>query len=348
MALLCHVPYFAFQISQIVVFDPEPILALPEAADHPGYPRAVVDAAQVAFVAGDYQRSLQLVGEAEAAVRRLGPSPGYHDVEALCFIVRAGLAAATPGGVGQEGFWLEAAERERLAGQLGLAAASMAVAANELAWLEPDLALATEALALARRPGWPMAIKQGLTALALTLAPSDPEQARRLFHEEATIDYDTPTTLSTTCFAAGRFGEWSVLLRTAQRLLYLERRTGGVPRLWLGGVLNLVARSLAEAEPEVAAVLQGGASGLITPLLARSSDSVESERRSDGFGEVMKRLRYETTTIVAEEIAQQRMRELRAQGAAMNRDQASAYARIHIDQYLAAEPGPAVMSPTPG
>jgi hypothetical protein len=32
------------------------------------------------------------------------------------------------------------------------------------------------------------------------------------------------------------------------------------------------------------------------------------------------------------------MRELRAQGAGMDRDQACAYARIHIDQYLAADP----------
>jgi hypothetical protein len=34
------------------------------------------------------------------------------------------------------------------------------------------------------------------------------------------------------------------------------------------------------------------------------------------------------------------MRELRAEGAAMHRDQACAYARIHIDRYLAAESGP--------
>jgi hypothetical protein len=337
MALLCHVPYFAFQINEIVIFDPEPVMALPGAGEHPGYPRAVVEAAQIAFAASDYQRSLELIDEAQAAVRRLGPGPGYHDVEALCFTERAHLAQATPGDLGSA-FWLEAAKRERAAGQLGLAASAMSVAVNELAWDEPDLALATEALDLARRSGFAMAIKGSLTALALTLGPSDPEQARRLFLEGTTVDYDSPATLSTTCFAAGRFGEWSVLLRAARRLLYLERRTGGVPLLWLRGVLNLVARGLVDATPGVAAVIQGSASGLISPPL----------KRSDGLCEMMRQIRHETTTIVVESIGPQRVRELRAEGAAMDRDEACAYARIHIDQYLATEPGTAVTSPVPG
>jgi hypothetical protein len=214
----------------------------------------------------------------------------------------------------------------------------MGTAANVLAYQEPDLALATEARDLARRSGWPMAIHQSLIGLALTLAPSDPEQARRLFEEAASIDYDTPVTLSTTCIAAGRFGEWSVLLRTARRLLYLERRTGAIPSFWLGGVLNLVARALVVATPEAAAVIQGSASGLINPPLKPSFDPVETERRSDGLSEMMIHLRHETTTLLVENIGQQRMRELRAQGAAMDRDQACAYARTHIDQYLAADP----------
>jgi hypothetical protein len=339
MALLCHLPYCVFQIDPIVVFDPEAILALPGAGDHPGYPRALFEAGHLAFVDGDYQRSLQLIGEAQTSARRLGRSPGYHDVEAMCFIVRASLASAKPGGVGHPAFWLEAVERHRAAGHLALAANYMGVAANELAWQkQPDLALASNALDLARRSGWPMAIHESLIGLALTVALSDSEQARRLFHEAAAIDYDTTATLSTTCFAAGRFDEWSVLLRTARRLLYLEQRTGGVPRLWLGGVLNLVARGLAVARPEVAAVTQGAASGPISPPLKSYTDPVEAQGRSDGLSEMMRQRRHETTAILVESIGQQRMRELRAQGAAMDRDQACAYARIHIDEYLAAEP----------
>jgi predicted ATPase len=338
MALLCHMPYYHYQINQIIVFDPEPILALPRARDHPGYPRAVFDAAQRAFVIGDYQRSLQLIDEAQAAVRRLGPSPGYNDVEALCSIVRSGIADATVGvAVGDGDFRLEAAERERAVGHLGLAANDMAVAANAIAWLKPDLALATKALDLAGRSEWPVAINQSLIALAVTLAPTDPERAQRFFHQGATTDYDTRSNLTTTCFAAGRFGEWSVLLRTARRLFHLERRTGSVPRLWLGGILNLVAPGLALAEPEVAAVMQGSATRIISSSSARASDPVGTPPRSDGLSEMMTQIRSETTTILVGSIGQQRMRELRAEGATMDPTQACAYACIHIDQYLASK-----------
>jgi hypothetical protein len=337
MALLCEMPVYMIQIEHIVIFDPEPILALPGAGDHPGYPRALFEAANLAFVAGDYQRSLQLADQAQAALARLGPCPGYHDVEAQCFVIRASAGDATLG-AGIPAFWLEAAERERSAGHLGLAANYVALAANGLAWQAPDLALATEAFDLARRSGWPQAIHHSLIALALTLAPTDPDQARRLFHQGAAIDYENTANLATTCFTAGPFGEWSVLLQTAQRLFHLDRRTGGVPRLWLGGILNLVARGLAVAEPEVAAVIQGSATGLIKPVFEPSSDPVQTVRRNDGLTEAMTQIRHETTTLLVRKIGQQRLRELRAQGAALDRDQACAYTRIHIDQYLAAEP----------
>ena len=120
-----------------------------------------------------------------------------------------------------------------------------------------------EAFNLARRSGWPQAIHQSLVAMALTLAQRNPDQARGLFHQGAALEYENRATLATTCFTAGPFGEWSVLLQTAQRLFHLDRRTGGVPRLWLGGILNLVARGLVVAEPEVAAVIQGSARGLL-------------------------------------------------------------------------------------
>jgi hypothetical protein len=60
------------------------------------------------------------------------------------------------------------------------------------------------------------------------------------------------------------------------------------------------------------------------------------------LAEAMTQIRHETTTLLVGTIGQQRMRELRAQGAVMDRNQACAFARIHIDQYLAAEPGDVV------
>jgi hypothetical protein len=105
--------------------------------------------------------------------------------------------------------------------------------------------------------------------------------------------------------------------------------------------LNLVARGLAVAEPEVAAVIQGSASGLINPPLAFE---VMTQATGRYFaGEILD----ETTTILIDSIGDGRMRELRAEGAAMDPDQACAYARIHIDDYLAAEQRAAEMPPRP-
>jgi hypothetical protein len=162
-----------------------------------------------------------------------------------------------------------------------------------------------------------------------------------LFHEGAANDFDSRGILAMICMAAGHFGEWFVLLRTARRLFHLERRTGGVPRFVLGGILNLVARGLAVAEPGVAAVIQGSASGLINPPLELEMMTQTTARYV--VGEIL----HETTTILIDSIGEGRMRELRARGAAMNPDQACAYARIHIDDYLAAEQRTAPMSPSP-
>jgi hypothetical protein len=62
---------------------------------------------------------------------------------------------------------------------------------------------------------------------------------------------------------------------------------------------------------------------------------------------MMTQLLHETTQIIIESIGDERMRELRAEGAAMHPDQACAYARIHIDDYLAAKQRTAAMSPSP-
>jgi hypothetical protein len=105
--------------------------------------------------------------------------------------------------------------------------------------------------------------------------------------------------------------------------------------------LNLVARGLAVAEPEVAAVIQGSVSGLINQPV--EIDVMTQATGRYFAGEILD----ETTTILLNSIGDERMRELRAEGAAMDPDQACAYARIHIDDYLAAEQRTAEMSPSP-
>jgi hypothetical protein len=45
--------------------------------------------------------------------------------------------------------------------------------------------------------------------------------------------------------------------------------------------------------------------------------------------------RQEAAQLVIEAIGEQRMRELRSEGEAIDSDQASSYARAHIDEYVA-------------
>jgi hypothetical protein len=91
----------------------------------------------------------------------------------------------------------------------------------------------------------------------------------------------------------------------------------------------------------VAAVIQGSASGLINPPL--ELDMMTQTTARYFVGEIL----HETTTILVDIIGEGRMRELRARGAAMDPDQACAYARIHIDDHLAAEQPTGEMSPSP-
>jgi hypothetical protein len=105
--------------------------------------------------------------------------------------------------------------------------------------------------------------------------------------------------------------------------------------------LNLVARGLAVAEPQVAAVIQGSASGLIKPPV--EIDVMTQATGRYFVGEIL----HETTTILVDSLGEARTRELRAQGAAMDPDQACTYARIHIDDYLAAEQRTAEVFPGP-
>jgi len=104
----------------------------------------------------------------------------------------------------------------------------------------------------------------------------------------------------------------------------------------LATTLVFVARTLAEAQPEMAAVLLGGcprAQGLRGSGGGQEVAGARSPNRRDEF---VAQVRRDTSQLLVETLGETRTRELRAQGEAMDRDQALAYAHTHIDEYLAA------------
>jgi hypothetical protein len=54
----------------------------------------------------------------------------------------------------------------------------------------------------------------------------------------------------------------------------------------------------------------------------------------NGLLELLTQVRRDTTRLLRESLADPRLHELRVQGESMDRDQTSAYARTHIDEYL--------------
>jgi hypothetical protein len=129
------------------------------------------------------------------------------------------------------------------------------------------------------------------------------------------------------------------MFRTANRALHHQLRSGGTSPLFLAGILNLVARGLAEPRPEPAAVIQGTIGIVLhraTPNTATPDTGASAQTNT--VATPLAGVRRDTTQLILAALGEPQMLELRAQGAAMTEDQAYAYARSHIDDYLATNP----------
>jgi hypothetical protein len=255
-----------------------------------------------------------MADQAEAALGRLGPAPGYEHLDILCLRLRAAIANATGRLERAVELYLQAAKRDRAAGRAASAAYWLGVAASLIAWTDSDTAgqLAAEGLALARQTGYPRAIHQNLLALALALASSDPEQAGQFLHEVLDVRSDSTSSLIIACLVAGRLEDWPALLQGAGRCLQFDRRTGTTPRRFLAGIVNLVARALAPSQAEAAAVLHGAASGL-PPYLGPAEKAIVKARD-------------QTTRLLTDSLGEPRLRELQSRGQTMDSTQVCAYA----------------------
>jgi hypothetical protein len=101
-------------------------------------------------------------------------------------------------------------------------------------------------------------------------------------------------------------------------------------------MLNLVARGLAERQPEPAAMLQGTVGTVIRRLTPEVAAPVSGDvaGRND-IANFVATVRRDTTRLLAAALGDTRLRELRAHGATMDETQACTYARTQIDEYFA-------------
>ena len=147
------------------------------------------------------------------------------------------------------------------------------------------------------------------------------------------LGYESPSQQSGKVFAAARLAAWRTALHATSRVLHHQLRSGQTQPIFLAGILNLAARGLAEPRPEPAAVIQGMV-GVVLRRVTQATDG--GERLQTGtIVAFIAGTRRDATQLVVAALGESRMRELRAEGAAMTEDQACAYARTHIDEYLA-------------
>jgi hypothetical protein len=293
---------------------------------------------------GDARLALELCDQSLAVEQQLGVVADAH-LEVWAFELRGNVAQAV-GAADAVNFSVhDLAGAARAEGLPALAAVYLGRAAQAVSYEDPVTArqLATEGLALARETGMPFAIVHNLLGLALALASADADQARTLLAEalqvSATLDYESPNELQSAIFAAARLADWPTTVRVARRLLHHQIRSGGIALAHLAAILNLVARGLAELQPEPAAVLQGSVGammrGLTADVVVPVSGTTSKENAVAAF---VADVRRETTQLLDGALGEARVRQLRTEGAAMSEEQSYSYARTHVDEYLAAIP----------
>jgi predicted ATPase/class 3 adenylate cyclase len=340
MRLLCGLPA-GYETPAGLILAAEPALALTGAPAHPDYPLGLALAATYAGMRGDRSQAEQLAARALDSGRRHGARPDGL-VDEFVAGTRSALAYGA-GSIHEAARWNEAAaEAARRAGRLAAVADRLSGAAALYSFAgDPDAGapLATEAVALARQIGTSSQIAASLSALASTLTDRDPERARALLRESIAIStgaQDTGTALAMQAtLSAARLGDVRLALELALVAIPRLAWDGLLPML--AGVLNIVAWA-AEADPDAAAVLQGAA----RRLALRDNAGLGAQQAPPGTGTaatggtvgLVSTLRREATSRIASTIGEARLRELRAEGDAMDIDSAVRFALGVIDRTL--------------
>jgi predicted ATPase/class 3 adenylate cyclase len=341
LRLACALP--RFEVGSVSV-DAVPVLALAGARDQPRSAVAMLSAAADANGHGDPQQAFALCDEALAIARRLGVPEGTH-LPAWVSHVR-GVTCVGHGMLDEASApLLEGVARAHADGAEGLAALFLSFTAATFVWADPEVAVerAQEGLALARHAGSQVALATNRDALALALSVVDPDQARALLAQRGGSSGHSSlrtATLQYRMYAFARLGEWPLVLREGLAELEGILREGEMVPSAGAGVLNTVARGLAEGDPEAAAVLQGAAATLVRRVVAEAApdriDHFDPSPAPDPLVSFVVSVRREATPLIVARIGESRLRELRAEGSAMTADEAYAYARRRVVAHLEA------------
>jgi hypothetical protein len=292
----------------------EAALELPGAAEHPGYPLALAVTAVFAANRGDVTGAEELSRRAAEANARRDP-PDWRVEETVC--VARGIIATSAGAFADAARLTEqAASIARAGGDLADASLELAIAASDhvLVGDTPAAApLANEALALARQIGAPDLVAIGLLAVGLAVAGADPEQARARLRESrelsAALAYNSVIDHLLATELAFLTSDRTATLELGRSALRGLQWGGG---LRMGIILHMIADVLSETRPAAAAIIHGAADAyaVAPPNPAAPGPAVPAA------------------------VDQERARELRARGAAMEWDQIIAYTLTQTTEAL--------------
>jgi hypothetical protein len=328
---------------ELLALDMTPVLGLPEASEHPGYPSVLVVAAYKAQSTGDWHRVDELCQQALEAERRLGGFRGPRiemetcSLQAQHSLARGAYAEAVSS-------YARAAELAAADGYPGLAAIFLAYKVScailgGTAAKEMEQA-GEESVALARRSGMPGAMVISLNSLAMTLAEREPNRAKAVLHESIELasspGQEVATGFLTASLVATRLGDWNVALALAARTMVLWRWVGTV--MAAGPSLGVCARALAEDRPEVAGVLRGASYAAYRR--GSTGQSLPDKGRGDPSVNYLLHALREAGDIVGAALGEERRQRLREEGAALTMDEAVTYALANIDAKLLTGPIP--------
>jgi hypothetical protein len=312
------------------------ILDLPGATDHDLYPCVLARSAAFAAARGELDHVERDCQEALQASQRLSSQHERLAVEFLIAAARGNRMTALGQWREAAGYGEQAAAIAREDGRESHAAVSLAVAATGYIMAgdpQAGVGVAKDALELARAAGAPTVITFCLVALAGTVAESDPPAARRLLEEalalRESLDIENSQEVTHATLIAAGMGNWRLTLQLADRSI--RHQQWGGQRPYLAGILNVVARALAATDVEAAALLQGAARHLV-PQPAAGSTAIPNRTNpaspavTPPSSSLITDLRRQTSELLHDALDEEQLRHLRADGEAMDSDQAATYA----------------------
>jgi predicted ATPase/class 3 adenylate cyclase len=336
LRLVSHIPERGMH-SGFAVYPPVgAVLRLPGASRHDLYPYALAVSAGMSAGNGELDRVEDACQAALEAAQFLGSERERRRVEWVVATARMTRTFAL--GLFRESAafseqWARVAVQN---GRMASAAASLAGAATSFIMAgdrEAGVELAEEAVKLARSAGAPLIVATCLLAAAGALADCDPQRAQGYLQEglalRASLDMESVIEVTEATLIAASMGDWPLTLQLADRSI--RHLQWGGERSWLAGILSLVARALVDQDKEAAARLNGAARHLaVRVAAARPLSTADAGSASPGGPpasfSMITDLRRQTSAVLHNALDEERLRQLRAEGEAMDSDQAAAYA----------------------